>query len=169
MYLYLLPTSLPIDSAFLVPTPDGGKEHTSAEFRDASAWLDAHHAGSITMFPPQYFLLTLISQHFKGADVEDERRKLLEFVRRVPTSEVEHPTSRIPWGSKVMSPKAVMAYEGGKVALAIDEPGKEVEAQGGGKGGDFERVVIVNLGKGGPWNFGLKTRAEVLGEDKSRL
>lgn len=169
MYLYFLPTSLPIDSAFLVPTPDGGKEHTSAEFRDPAAWLDLHHARSITMFPPQYFLLTLLSSHFKGLDIEAERKSFLEFVNKVPTSEVEHPTSSIPWGEKVMSPMGVMAYEDGAVALAVDRPGKEVEEQGAGRGGDYERVVVVNLGKGGPWNFGVRTRAEVLEEQKSKL
>ena len=174
MYLYLLPTTLPIDSAFSLPTPDGGLEHTSAEFAPASTWLDAHHARKITMFPPQYFLLTLLSSYFRtGGDVEAERRAFLEFLARVPTSEDprarEHFTSRIPWGEKVMSPRALAGREDGSVVLGLDRPGKEVEEMGGGKGGDRERVVVVDLRKGGPWNYGVRNREEALAEDKGKL
>ena len=168
MYLYLLPTTLPIDSAFSLPTPDGGIEHTSAEFALPAAWLSLHHDRRITMFPPQYFLLTLLSAYFRGEDVERERASFLEFLRRVPTSGEEHFTSGIPWGEKVMSPRALMGYEDGSVALGVDRPSKEVEAQGVRKGGDFERVVVVDLGKGGPWNYGVRKRAEIL-DEKSKL
>lgn len=174
MYLYLLPTALPIDSAFSLPTPDGGVEHTAAEFAPAANWLRAHHERRLTMFPPQYFLLTLLASYFKGGDdVERERRRFLEFLARVPTSDDpaarDHPTSWIPWAEKVMSPRALRGYEDGSVALGLDRPGKEVEEQGGGRGGDFERVVVVDLGKGGPWNFGVRRRTDVLEEDRGKL
>lgn len=172
MYLYLLPTTLPINSAFEIPTPDGGVEHTSAEFAYASAWLDMHHARKITMFPPQYVLLTLLAGYFQGADIEGERARFLEFLHQVPTSGDPaargHPTSRIPWGDKVMSPRPVMGFEDGTVALGLDRPGREVEEAGGGRGGDRERVVIVDLRKGGPWNYGVKRRAEVV-DEQSKL
>ena len=173
MYLSLLPTTLPINSAFSLPTPDGGVEHTSAEFATASSWLDMHHSRKITMFPPQYFLLTLLSDYFHGADIEGERARFLEFLHRVPTSEDPsargHPTSRIPWGEKVMSPRALMGFEDGTVALGLDRPGKEVEEAGDGRGGDRERVVVVDLGKGGPWCYGVKRRAELMAEEKGKL
>lgn len=172
MYLYLLPTSLPLDSSFDLPTPDGGVEHTSAEFRHPSSWLDLHHERKITMYPPQYYLLTLLSKFFKGGDVEGERRSFLEFAGRVPTANDpdarEHFTSSIPWGEKVMSPTPLKGYEDGSVALGLDRPSKEVEALGGQRGGDVENVVVVDLRKGGPWCYGVRKRTEVLAEDDDR-
>lgn len=121
------------------------------------------------MYPPQYYLLTLLSKYFKGEDVEAERRAFMEFAAKVPTTEDPdakgHFTSQIPWSEKVMSPKPIKGYEDGSVALALDRPSKEVEAFGGKRGGDVENVVVVDLRKGGPWCYAVRKRAEVLAED----
>ena len=97
----------------------------------------------------------------------------MEFWGRVPTSEDpearEHSTSRIPWGEKVMSPRPLKGYEDGSVALGLDRPSKEVEEMGGGRGGDVERAVVVDLRKGGPWCYGVRTRVEVLAEDEENV
>ncbi|SPO02555.1 uncharacterized protein DNG_05228 [Cephalotrichum gorgonifer] len=176
MYLYFLPsTPLPLHSAFSVPTPDGGIEHTSAAFEHAATWLAMHHEQKITMFPPQYFLLTLLSRFLiGGADVEAERARFMEFLDRVPTSDDpgarDHPSSAVPWREKVISPRVLRRNEDGSVVLGLDRASREVGEAG--RGGDFERVVVVDLGKkGGPWNYGVRKREEVMrgGGEKGKL
>jgi len=202
MYLYFLPPNpestpssssspssqetaitIPTDtSPIIVPTPDGGIEHTSATFATPSTWLSLHHARKISMFPPQYFLLTLLSRFFPRAAeagtpsrsvVDRERRDLLEFIGRVPATfggerELGHPTSAIPWAEKIISPRVLKARGDGYLVLGLDRTGAEVEAIGDGKvrGGVADAVVVVNLkAKGGPWNLGVFGKDEAMKEE----
>ncbi len=54
----------------------------------------------------------------------------------------------------------------GKVVLALDKPGPEVE--GTGLEGDGERVVLVKWSKEGPREVEVRWRREVLEESRKR-
>ncbi|GAW25883.1 putative NUDIX domain-containing protein [Rosellinia necatrix] len=203
MYLYMLPLSSassssdPVLSAAqdeaLVPTPDGGAEITAAHFDDAAAWLAAEGRGAVTLFPPQYFLLHLLSRFLTGARTSSssssssetaaeseseseshhyasQRDRLRAFLDTVPTSTdpraAVHPTSRIPWARKVISPVVIGLRRGDRRSiLALDGPGAEL--RGSGHGGDWERVVLVAFGKGGPSRCEVRDRQEVLAEERA--
>jgi hypothetical protein len=176
MYLYFLPTSatngasgLPgSNRALMIPTPthDGGIEHTAAKFDDATNWLKIGRSGDIVMFPPQFYLLYLVAEQLaKATDPEQQRQALLEFLKRTPTStrHPEKPTSSIPWAEKVMSPSVIPAKRSdGRAVLGLDNPGRELV--GSGRGGDWERVVLVGFGKDGPRRLEVRPREEVMAE-----
>ncbi len=85
MYVYMVPTSLEggsdagvateeaiaiseeaaLAEETMIPTPDR-VEHVAAKFDDAAAWLAKQRAGEIMLFPPQCFLLTMLSQSLTG-------------------------------------------------------------------------------------------------------
>ena len=190
MYIYFLPlsqSSLPINSSSsttdpdteeeeketMIPTPtsDGGKEHTAARFLPASTWLRLAQTNRIILFPPQYFLLHLISPFLSPHnpssantpipshdELAEQRKQLVEFVK----------TSEPPWGEKVISPlmmgpRDVKAREDGRVVLGLEKPGPELV---GKKRGEFERVVLVEFAKGGPRRVDVRWRKDVLGEVK---
>ncbi|KAI8205919.1 Structure-specific endonuclease subunit SLX4 [Colletotrichum sp. SAR 10_77] len=181
MYIYMLPHSASAgaeaaEHEIIVPTPDGGVEHTAAKFDDASVWLSRADKGEIILFPPQYYLLFLVAQFCKGsssgAGVEHfaaQREQLKEFLKRIPTAESEaarkQPTSEIPWADKVMSPHNLfIREEDNRVVLGIDKPGPELK--GSGRGGDWERVVLVKFTREGPRKVEVRGREEVLKEEK---
>lgn len=196
MYIYFMPLAESPSSAgggvvdvVQTPTPDGGVEHTAATFADASEWLRRQARGEIVLFPPQCYLLTLVAEVFAsvpqgaaGGDPEAryaaQRRALVEFVRRTPTTAAAgeaaagggktalHPSALIPWSEKVMSPHALFIRESdGRIVLGLDKPGPELK--GSGAGGDFERVVLVKFTKGGPQDVEVRGREEVLREEKA--
>ncbi|TKA66619.1 hypothetical protein B0A49_07611 [Cryomyces minteri] len=160
MYLYFLPLSSPnslgplsgsaTEAVIPTPTPDGGIEHTAARFLPPSTWLNMANKGEIILFPPQYFLLHLISPFLSPEnlpnvidhdELQRQRQALMEFVK----------TSSPPWGEKCISPLAVMKRKGdGRAVLGLDRPGLELENSD--RKGDSERVVLVNFNKEGPRN-----------------
>ncbi len=189
MYLYMLPLSTRAAGApeheAIIPTPthDGGLEHTAATFDDANAWLEKAKAGEIVLFPPQYFLLHLVSEFLEGPPTKGQtdekkhyqrqREDLLEFVHGVPTVRFEdeinspsrHATGDIPWGQKVMSPSLLFIRKSDKrIVLGLDKPGPELK--GTGRGGDWDRVVLVHFKKDGPKNVEVRWRRDVLKEEK---
>ncbi|KAI0457445.1 hypothetical protein F5B21DRAFT_464469 [Xylaria acuta] len=191
MYVYMLPletSSDPVLSAAqheaLIPTPDGGAEITTAHFDDASTWLEKQRRGEVILFPPQHFLLHLLSQFLTGASpatatslgpsetrayYSAQREKLRAFLHAVPTAThpkaVKHPTSQIPWADKVISPVTLgLRHDDRRSILVLDKPG--LELKGSGRGGDWERVVLVKFGKGGPRNVEVRGREEVLAEER---
>ncbi|EFQ33591.1 NUDIX domain-containing protein [Colletotrichum graminicola M1.001] len=192
MYIYMLPSSAStgasaLENEIIVPTPDGGVEHTAAKFDDASTWLYRADKGEVILFPPQYYLLHLVSQFCKAAAPSaapgrghgddyfaSQRRGLLDFLESVPATAVtgssssaarRHPTSEIPWAHKVMSPHNLFIRErDGRVVLGLDKPGPELK--GSGRGGDWERVVLVEFTRDGPRKVEVRGREEVLREEK---
>ncbi|KAK2018570.1 NUDIX domain-containing protein [Colletotrichum eremochloae] len=194
MYIYMLPFSAStgasaMENEIIVPTPDGGVEHTAAKFDDASTWLYRADKGEIILFPPQYYLLHLVSQFCKAAAPSpapgrghgdayfaSQRRGLLDFLETVPTTAPtgsssswsaaqRHPTSEIPWAHKVMSPHNLFIREGdGRIVLGLDKPGPELK--GSGRGGDWERVVLVKFTRDGPRKVEVRGREEVLKEER---
>jgi hypothetical protein len=180
MYLYCLPiTSSSTPSSYLVPTPDGGLEHTAALFSSPQNFLSQASAGEIILFPPQHYLLTLLSRFLPSDSTpaygplhyQAQREKLLDFIHRVPTAEtkkgLEDRTSQIPWGEKVMSPRTLFVREeDGRVVLGLEKPGPELE--GSDRGGDWERVVLVRFTKKGPVEVEVRGREEVFEEERRR-
>ncbi|KAF3359102.1 hypothetical protein VdG1_02664 [Verticillium dahliae VDG1] len=183
MYLYLLPDTAAFDRVeaaqqqdIIVPTPDGGVEHTAARFDDAATWLAKADAGEIILFPPQYYLLHHVArfctQQGSGTSFsvfESQRQKLLQFLRKTPTASskkgIAHPTSSIPWSEKVMSPQNLLVRSSDKrIVLGLDKPGLELKDSG--RGGDWERVVLVKFSKEGPRKVEIRDREEILAEER---
>jgi hypothetical protein len=186
MYLYQLP--LDDDSShpgkvtrnrIIVPTADGGIEHTEAKFDEPTVWLRKAESGEIILFPPQFFLMYLLSQIMedttvpargsKVSELREQRRRILRFINTVPTAStsigLNSQTSQIPWGEKVISPHTMfMRKSDGRVVLGLDKPGPELA--GSSSGGDADRVVLVRFGKGGPRELSVKLREDVLQEER---
>lgn len=183
MYIYLLPLSntpknLPSSSStaeedepeVMIPTPthDGGLEHTAARFLPPATWLRLARASRIVLFPPQFFLMYLLSPFLcpsgdvgKEAPVPDaatlqkQRDQVLKFVEEGK------------WGEKCISPTVLggKKREDGRVVLGLDKPGAEAEAEG--RKGDMERVVLVEFKKEGPRRVEVGLRKEVLAEGRA--
>ncbi|EMC99718.1 hypothetical protein BAUCODRAFT_54960, partial [Baudoinia panamericana UAMH 10762] len=192
MYLYFLPTltATPLSDSssadgdgegeegvrIPVPTTDGGLEHTTARFLPASVWLRLAQEGRIILFPPQFFLLHQVAQHFDSLpsptaygrisrsqlpreELEARRKRLLEFVKT---------TGEPVWTEKCISP-TVMAPRGGKrredgrVILGLNRPGPELEAAKTGRRGVGEECVLVEFRKEGPRRLAVISREEAIG------
>ena len=166
-------------SEMVVPTPDGGVEHTAAQFAAPQTFLDAARKGSMIIFPPQVYLMSLVARFVQiktGSALEEnallynkQRKKLRAFLNRVPAADTprgkEHGTAAIKWADKVISPHHIAFREDdGRVVLGLEKPGPELE--GTQRGGDFDRVVLVKFEKGGPRNVEIRTREEVLEEER---
>lgn len=183
MYLYMLPLSpSPTDptnpeqeTVVQSPTHDGGLEHTAATFDTVSAWLEKQRTGSIILFPPQAYLLTLLFQfltdapHSSSAARSQEhyttqRQAIISFLSKTPTSPdgvKPHPSALIPWAEKAMSPTALFTLPGdGRLVLGLEKPGAELV--GDGRGGDPDRFVLVDFRKEGPRRVEVRGREEVL-------
>ncbi|KAL8692554.1 MAG: hypothetical protein Q9218_002447 [Villophora microphyllina] len=159
MYLYFLPLAHPgIPQTLHIPTSDGGVEHTEAQFLPATEWLDLARAGQIILFPPQFFLLSLVgdfltrlesgSKELGGTErLQTQRDKLLEFIK----------SGDPPWGEKCISPSP-LKKKGKRLIMGLDEPGPELK--GTDRRGDAERVIRVhfkgNAGKGKEGTSGLE-------------
>ena len=188
MYLYFLPTlsSTPIsegsagdDEAEVEipsPTTDGGKEHTTARFLPASAWLRLAQEGRIIMFPPQFFLLHQVAQFLDGLtsptdyasisreavpreEMESRRKKLLDFAKGSGYIEAcISPTS--------MPPPHGKKREDGRQVLALNKAGPELE--GTSRKGVSDMCVLVDFKREGPRRLAVISREEAL-ESNSKL
>ncbi|KAI1404805.1 hypothetical protein F4819DRAFT_483298 [Hypoxylon fuscum] len=188
MYIYMLPLSTSNEPAVaaarseaIVPRPDGGVEITAARFDYPVKWLEKQRKGEVILFPPQCFLLHTLSQFLVGPSsvstlppklIEHygaEREKLKNFVATVPTATepqaAKHPTAQIPWGEKVMCATSLGLRKSDKrIIFGLDKPGPELK--GSGKGGDMEKVVLVKFVKGVAKNVEVRSREEVLAEER---
>ncbi|KAI1496863.1 hypothetical protein F5X99DRAFT_421787 [Biscogniauxia marginata] len=206
MYIYMLPFSAGQQqhdttlaaaqrAEAITPTPDGGAEITAARFDDAGAWLARQRqkqtgdgsGDAVVMFPPQCFLLHLLSQFLTGppsSGVGDDesaavphyraqRERLRGFLAAVPTATVagsraaRHYTASIPWAEKVISPVTlgVRRHGDGRVILGLDKPGLG-ELVDSRRGGDWERVVLVRWIRGQARDIEIRDREEVLAEQR---
>lgn len=179
MYIYMLPISRArVPSEMLIPTPDGGIEHTAAQFAPAAAWLQRAREGAVMLFPPQHYLLHMLAG-FAGATTasleegplhfSSQRKKLLAFLRRVPTADLTdgdaHATARIPWADKVMCPHNLLVRAAdGRLVLGLEKPGPELE--GSARGGDWDRVALVRFTKSGPRDVDIRRRVDILREER---
>lgn len=186
MYLYFLPTlggtklaegddgkdgeEVDIPS----PTTDGGKEHTTARFLPASAWLRLAQEGRIILFPPQFFLLHQVAQHLDTLksptdygsisreavpreELEARRKGLLEFVKQ----------GSPPWTDMCISPTVLPARDGkkredGRSVLGLSRPGPELEKQRPGPTGPTDQCVVIGFRKEGPRQVAVVSREDAL-------
>lgn len=147
MYLYFLPLESGLElgkdtNQVHIPTPDGGVEHTAAEFAWSGEWIEAALQGECVLFPPQFFLLSLVAGFLKPPSdregkldteqLQEQRRQLMEFVKS------EDP----PWGEKCISPTPIKK-SGDTLWMGLGDAGPELE--GTGRSGDKERVLRVEL------------------------
>ena len=150
MYLYFLPIDSQLSSKtdktqMHIPTPDGGVEHTAAQFLYPQEWLDLSLSGEIVLYPPQFFLLHLIAAYLQPSssskddllisELQAQREKLLHFVKT---------DGDPPWGEKCISPNPIKKIENGKyLIMGMADVGPELE--GTHRRGDTERVLRVEL------------------------
>ncbi|KAI9790761.1 MAG: hypothetical protein M1835_000789 [Candelina submexicana] len=146
------------------PTPDGGLEHTAARFLPPLKWLSMARRGEIVLFPPQYFLLHLISQLLSSEEaprnidrdeLKRQRDALMEFLERGDP----------PWGDKCICPFSLLGKrEDGRTALSLERPGLGLESVG--RRGDSERVVLVRFSEEGPRDLEVAWKIDVLEQDE---
>lgn len=175
MYIYFLPLSTQSDtgatgitskSDVVIPAPshDGGLEHTAARFLPPSEWISLANSGEVLLFPPQFFLLSMIAPFLspKGAGStpsKDElilqRQQLNDFLR----------TSNPPWGEKCISPSQLMRRQrDGRAVLGLEKPGPELKDSQ--RRGESDRVVLVDFTKGGPRNVQVAWKKEIMEEER---
>ncbi len=151
MYLYFLPIDSELSSKtdktqMHIPTPDGGVEHTAARFLYPREWLEMALDGDIVLYPPQFFLLSLIADFLispptgeEDLDAEalrEQRKRLMHFVK----------TDGDPlWGEKCISPNPIKGEKGKYMIMGMGDAGPELE--GTSRRGDAERVLRVELTK----------------------
>lgn len=163
MYLYLLP--LDYDGP-LEPEHDGGLEHNSIEFAPPREWTRRALAGEIIMYEPQAYILSTLGEFLTGpGDYAAQRAALSSWLWRMPTGKTEHYTARIPWADKVFCPISVGRTAGGKELLVMDPAGPELEATG--RGGDYDRVVLVNDWVKCSRNIEVRLREDVEAEERA--
>lgn len=170
MYIYFLPLtqSKSIASEAVIPTPtsDGGLEHTAALFAPCSTWLSQARANDIILFPPQFYLMHLLSPllapspSLTAVELQMQRENVLEFLKGDGGD-----GKGIRWKDKVMSPIGLlMRKSDGRSVLGLEKPGPELASKG--RGGDEKRVVLVKFGREGPRDVEVRERKEVLAEEK---
>lgn len=176
MYIYFLPltrtsltTTFPSKSVIPIPTSDGGLEHTAALFAPCSTWLSQARRNEVILFPPQYYLMSLLTPFLTPYpflpedELEAQRDKVLEYLKGDGGD-----GKGIPWADKVMSPIGIMMRKSdGRSVLGLGKPGPELK--GSGRGGDEKRVVLVKFLKEGPRDVEVRDRAEILAEEKKTI
>lgn len=174
MYLYFLPItelSEPNNTAqglpqggrqeIQTPTSDGGIEISEARFLRASDWLSQARAGKIMLYPPQFVLLSLVSQFLDTqegtssdpAEKQRRRAQLLEFVHE----------GSPPWTDMYICPRSMKLLADKRAVLSLDHPGPEL--QGSGKKGESDRVILVKFGKDGPRQLEVGFKKDILREN----
>ncbi|KAK6613640.1 NUDIX domain-containing protein [Botrytis cinerea] len=192
MYIYFLPLSSSFPSTeteiengsmttnqgkeiHTTPTHDGGIEHTAAEFAYCSTWLEKARRGEIILFPPQFYLMELLSSflpsagpdtnsktNFSTEQLAAQRAQVLHFLQ----GDGDDGTG-VFWGEKVMSPLSLGIKKrngDGRVILGLEGQGPELE--GMDRKGDAKRVVLVRFGKEGPREVEVREKREVLEEER---
>lgn len=172
MYIYFLPltqtSALNIKSEAVIPIPtsDGGLEHTAALFASCKQWLDQASRNEIILFPPQYYLMYLLSSFL---DVSSKSRSTDELQKQrdgvVNFLKGDGDGKGVLWADKVISPVGMMMRKSdGRSVLALDKPGPELKDSG--RSGDEKRVVLVKFSKEGPRNVEVRLRQDILNEEK---
>lgn len=144
-------------------------EHTAAKWDYCQSWLDQASRGEIILFPPQFYLISLLAPFFPSPrtngkfsteELKGQREKARRFL------ETDGDGKGVRWGEKSISPLGLLMTGDGKSVLELDKPGLELE--GSGRRGDEERVVVLNFTKQGPRNVVVRRRREVLEEERGK-
>jgi 8-oxo-dGTP pyrophosphatase MutT (NUDIX family) len=169
------------------PTHDGGIEHTAARFLPPNKWIDLARQNRIILFPPQFLLTLLLAPYLSAtvtspssptpalAELQREREKVMEFLRRPRVYEGK---PEVSFAEACISPIVLGKGQYGENAqdgvggvdrhtavLVLDQPGKEVDAQGQGRRGIREWVVTTKFKGEGPRDVDVRKREEVLGKN----
>ncbi|KAH8693792.1 putative NUDIX family hydrolase [Talaromyces proteolyticus] len=170
MYLYFLPLVEQSENAHglpkgglqevQVPTSDGGIEINEARFLRASSWLEKARSGEIILYPPQFMLLSLVSQ-FLDQDGNDSTSKTLQR-RRAQLVEFVHSGSPA-WTDKCISPRSMKLLDDNRAVLTLDHPGPELH--GSNRKGESDRVILVKFGKEGPRKVEVRWKKDILREN----
>ena len=150
------------------PTADE-VETMAPEYRTAKQWMSAAQKGEIILFPPQFFLLHLIS---KFLDIEGQESKSGEMYGKVSAAEIVARRRKLyefittdqspPWSQKFISPMGQGMTGDGRAILHLGNGSpelKDTELKG-----DDSRVVLVKFNKEGPRQLEVRMRKEVLEE-----
>ena len=114
------------------PTPDGGQEVISAKFLRPRDALANYHAGTISLFPPQFYILSTLSEALTGRqNTLAEREKVFAL-------------SQGSFGRMVIKPKP-LPQEDGQKHFVLTFEGDETR---GGSKGRRHRVIGENGGQG---------------------
>ena len=172
MYIYMLP--LPKSNAgclqpaqespVSIPTHDGGLEHTAAHFDSVANWLNHARSGDIVLYPPQFFLLSLLElalgdgyTSYDASQAGKQRECLLRFVE----------SGTPPWTEKVISPAQIAKLKDGRTVMGLDKPGAELNKSG--RRGEMDRVILVDFQKGVPRRLEVAQRKAVLKEQRVNM
>ena len=129
--------------------------------------MRAAQKGEVILFPPQFFLLHLISQFLdnaeggeggmygqvSAAEIVSRRRKLYEFITT---------DQQPPWSQKFISPMGQGMTGDGRAILHLGNGCPELKDSE--LKGDDSRVVLVKFNKEGPRQLEVRMRKEVLEE-----
>ncbi|EAU82378.2 hypothetical protein CC1G_06688 [Coprinopsis cinerea okayama7 len=101
-----------------LPTPDGGQEVIAARFVHPSEAIADSKAGKINFMPPQFYILSTLSDILKGNENTAEQRAQVQAL------------SSSPFGALTINPVAVGKDEKGRTILGYEGD----ESRGGVKG-----------------------------------
>lgn len=151
MYVYMLPlgeSTLADQGDYFIPRSDGGKEHNSATFKYAEEWTELAKSNKIFMFPPQFYLISLLAPFLRkpekvssSAELQKQRDQVVDFLENLPAGGED----RVPWGKKIISPTTGKMSKDGRAILLLDTSGPEMNMV---KRGDTTRFVMMAAAKG---------------------
>jgi 8-oxo-dGTP pyrophosphatase MutT (NUDIX family) len=150
MYVYMLPlgeSSLADQGDYFIPRTDGGKEHNSASFKYAEEWTRLAENNEIVLFPPQYYLITLLTPFIRKPakslsfnELQKQRNQLVRFLEVLPADGVD----QVPWAKKVISPKVDLISRDERAILLLDDSGPELNHV---QQGDTSRFMLMPIAK----------------------
>lgn len=151
MYVYMLPlgeTSLADQGDYFIPRSDGGKEHNSASFKYAQEWIELAEKNKILLFPPQFYLISLLAPFIPKPEgklsrdeLQKQRDKLVNFLENPSLDDDDN----VPWAKKVISPTMEYSSRDGRVILLLDTSGPELN---NAKHGDASRFILMPVAQG---------------------
>lgn len=151
MYVYMLPleeSTLADQGDYFIPRSDGGKEHNSATFKYAEEWTELAQSNKILMFPPQFYLISLLAPFLRKpekalstAELQKQRDKVVDFLENLPADSDD----QVPWARKIISPTMGKISKDGRPILLLDTSGPEMNNI---RRGDTSRFVLMLVAKG---------------------
>ena len=151
MYVYMLPleeASLADQGDYFIPRSDGGKEHNSASFKYADEWTELAQSGELLLFPPQFYLLSLIApfirkpeKELSSTELQQQRDRLVDFLENLTVGSDD----RVPWAKKIIGPTSRKKSKDGRAILLLDTSGPEMNNI---SRGDASRFVMMSVAKG---------------------
>jgi hypothetical protein len=151
MYVYMLPlgeSTLADQGDYFIPRSDGGKEHNSATFKYAEEWTELAQSNEILMFPPQFYLISLLAPFLRKpekelsiAELQKQRDQVVDFLENLPAGGED----QVPWAKKIISPTTGKISKDGRAILLLDTSGPEMNNV---KRGDTTRFVLMSVAKG---------------------